>query len=38
MNELELFLAWERQKSLPRFIFMARWQSIKYKYNRSLKL
>ncbi|WP_180052364.1 MULTISPECIES: hypothetical protein [unclassified Acinetobacter] len=38
MNELELFLAYERTKGMQRFIFMARWQSIKYKYNQSLKL
>lgn len=37
MNELELFLAGERTRGMQRFIFMARWQSIKYKYNRSLK-
>ena len=37
MNELELFLAGERTRDMQRFIFMARWQSIKYKYNRSLK-
>ena len=37
VNELELFLAGERARGLQRFIFMARWQSIKYKYNRSLK-
>lgn len=37
MNELELFLAAERSRGMQRFIFMVRWQSIKYKYNRSLK-
>lgn len=37
MNELELFLAWERQKSLPRFVFMARWKGIQFKYKRSLQ-
>ena len=38
MTDLELILAYERRKKFQRFVFMARWHSIKYKYNRSLKL
>lgn len=36
MNELELFLAAEHNKSLPDFIFMAKWKRIAFKYKQSL--
>ena len=37
MNELELFLAGERTRGMRRFIFMAKWEGIKFKYKQSLR-
>lgn len=37
MNELQYILAVERQRAMKRFIFMARWDGIKIKYQRSLR-
>lgn len=36
VRELEYFFAVERRKSLPRFIFMAKWERIGIKYKQSL--
>lgn len=37
MHDIQYFFAVERQRTMQRFIFMARWDGIKKKYQRSLQ-